>query len=147
MSYSSANRREFVSRGRKAVVGSTGSAGSGGGITSIGGDNPGSVDPGAGCTGSGSNDGTDCAPGIGSVSGEGLLLANRPGPANGLLTTAGIRTFSSSRVAGLVASAASWPFASSNGDFAAGQRVAEGSKARLLPVSFGLGGVSATRWL
>src|SRR3954452_2107646 len=125
MSYSSANRREFVSRGRKAVVGSTGSAGSGGGITSIGGAKPDAVDSGAGCTGSGSNDGTDSAPGIGRVSGEGLLLANRPGRGNGLLTTTGIRTFSSSPAASLLASAARWALGSSSGDFAAGHRVAE----------------------
>ena len=36
---------------------------------------------------------------------------------------------------------------SPSGDLAAGQRVAEGSNARLLPASLGLGGVSATRWL
>src|SRR3954449_5957357 len=108
MSYSRAKRREFVSRGRSALVGSTGSAGNGGGITSVGGDNPGSLDPGADCIGSGSNDGTDSAPGIGRVSAEGLLLASRPGPVNGLLTTTGIRTFSSSPAASLLASAARW---------------------------------------
>src|SRR5438067_8793413 len=95
MSYSRLNRREFVSRGRSAVVGPTGSAGSGGGITSIGCDRPDSLDPGPDCIGSGSTDGRSSSLGTGSVSADGLLLANRPGPANGLVTTAGIRTRSS----------------------------------------------------
>ena len=84
-------------------------------------------------------------PGIGSVSAEGLLLANRPGPAKGLLTMLGIRTCSSSLAPGFDMSAAIWLPLRSSGDFAAGHRVADGSKARLLPPSFGLGGVSETR--
>src|SRR4051812_2512771 len=143
MSYSRLNRREFVSRGRSAVVGPTGSAGSGGGITSIGGDSPDSLDPGPGCLGSGSNDGCGSSPGSGSVSAAGLLLANRPGPVNGLFTTAGIRTRSSPAALGFVESAAICELASSSGDLAAGHRVAEGSKAKLLPASFGFGGVRA----
>src|SRR5262245_58784674 len=151
MSYSRLNRREFVSRGRPAVAGSNGSAGCGVGITSAGGGNVVSGKLGPICAGSDSTDGDSSPPGIGSVSvatdsGAGLLLANRPGPvANGLSTTAGIRTFSSLLAPGFAMSAATWLVLSSSGDFAAGQRVAEGSKARLAPVSFGLGGVSAIR--
>src|SRR5262245_2404083 len=151
MSYSRLNRRVFVSRGRPAVAGSNGSTGCGVGITSAGGGNVISGKLGPNCAGSDSTDGGSSPPGIGSVSvatdsAAGLLLANRPGPvANGLLTTAGIRTFSLSPAPGFGVSAAIWLALSSSGDFAAGQRVADGSNARFAPVSFGLGVVSAIR--